>query len=575
MLDLGVVRPGSTIYIPFNTFDSNDPSASVTISGLATTDIEVYKNGSTAQRASDSGYALLDTDGIDFDSTTGIHGISIDLSDNTTAGFYAAGGQYWVVISSITVDAATVNFIAATFRIGYDQAFLNTTIATLSSQTSFTLAAGSADNDAYNGWTAIIHDVASAVQIAIGYVTDYVGSTKTITLGADPGIFTMAATDNISLIPPGSTGAWAGVVVSGSSGGQPNVNVERWNGTSVTGDGDWAADVAPVVPAIGTVTDLGGGATLADNNVDMAGPSFSNATDALEYIRNRLVDVETDTQDIQSRIPAALTGSGYMQVDVLAIDGEANAADGLSRIYQDRILGNADSGSTTTMVDAALTQADDFFNGMYCHFYTGSNAGLGRFVADFDADTDTVTFESALPNAVAVSDAYIFVPWNYPITALATIDANVDTVLADTNELQTNQGDWATATGFSTHSAADVWTATTRVLTANTNLNDPTASAIADAVLDEALSGHVTAGSLGKAVADLETDATAILADTNELQTDDVPGLIAALDTLIDAIKTKTDSLTFTQTGHVDANIKRVADTTVTGAGTEGDPWGP
>ena len=29
----------------------------------------------------------------------------------------------------------------------------------------------------------------------------------------------------------------------------------------------------------------------------------------------------------------------------------------------------------------------------------------------------------------------------------------------DTNELQTNQGDWATATGFSTHSAADVVTA--------------------------------------------------------------------------------------------------------------------
>ena len=50
----------------------------------------------------------------------------------------------------------------------------------------------------------------------------------------------------------------------------------------------------------------------------------------------------------------------------------------------------------------------------------------------------------------------------------------------------------------------------------------PTAAAIADAVLDEALSGHTTAGTLGKAVADIE-------ADTNELQSDDVPGLIAAL----------------------------------------------
>ncbi len=35
----------------------------------------------------------------------------------------------------------------------------------------------------------------------------------------------------------------------------------------------------------------------------------------------------------------------------------------------------------------------------------------------------------------------------------------------------------------SSHSAADVWTATTRTLTANTNLNDPTAAAIATATV--------------------------------------------------------------------------------------------
>jgi len=48
----------------------------------------------------------------------------------------------------------------------------------------------------------------------------------------------------------------------------------------------------------------------------------------------------------------------------------------------------------------------------------------------------------------------------------------------DTNELQTNQGAWATATGFSTHSAANVWSVATRILTANTNFNDLTAAAV-------------------------------------------------------------------------------------------------
>jgi len=74
MRDLGLVKPGSTIYVPFATYDSNDPSASVTITGLAVTDIEVYKNLGTTQRSSDSGYTLADTDGIDIDSVTGIHG---------------------------------------------------------------------------------------------------------------------------------------------------------------------------------------------------------------------------------------------------------------------------------------------------------------------------------------------------------------------------------------------------------------------------------------------------------------------------------------------------------------------
>ena len=43
------------------------------------------------------------------------------------------------------------------------------------------------------------------------------------------------------------------------------------------------------------------------------------------------------------------------------------------------------------------------------------------------------------------------------------------------------------------------------------------------------MAGHVAAGSLGKAVADIEGDVTLILADTNELQQDDVPALIAGL----------------------------------------------
>jgi hypothetical protein len=65
-----------------------------------------------------------------------------------------------------------------------------------------------------------------------------------------------------------------------------------------------------------------------------------------------------------------------------------------------------------------------------------------------------------------------------------------------------------------------------------------TAAAIADAVWDELATGHTDAG---KAGAQLWTDVDAILADTNELQTDDVPGLIAALPTAVEN-RTEMDS---------------------------------
>ncbi len=138
---LGDFPTGKTIYIPFHTFDSNDPTASVTMTGLAVTDIEIYRNGSTTQRASDSGYTLLDTDGIDFDGITGLHGFSIDTSDNTDAGFFAAGYDYWVAVSAITVDAGAISFWAAIFSID-NRGLLRPTTATRTLDVSATGEAG-------------------------------------------------------------------------------------------------------------------------------------------------------------------------------------------------------------------------------------------------------------------------------------------------------------------------------------------------------------------------------------------------------------------------------------------------
>lgn len=76
----------------------------------------------------------------------------------------------------------------------------------------------------------------------------------------------------------------------------------------------------------------------------------------------------------------------------------------------------------------------------------------------------------------------------------------------DSLEALRDRGDSAWIT--STLAASDVWAYSTRILTANTNLNDPSAAVIADAIWDEARSGHTTSGSFGQGVASVQGNVT-------------------------------------------------------------------
>lgn len=295
-VNLGFVTPGSTIYLPWNTFNSS--GASVTLSGLAVGDIKIYKNGSTTERSSTSGYTLLDTDGIDFDGLTGIHGISIDLADNTDAGFYTAGAHYVVVVSTVTVDGQTVSFVAGTFRIGYANARLNTTIATLYSQSIFDLTAGPSENSALTGMEIIIHDAANAAQFTTVIVNTYTGSSKNIVLaGGSTPIFTIAAGDNVSVMGP----APLRPVVAGR-----NIAIDSANQVSV---GTMANDS---ITAAAIASDAGTELAAAIWNALTSGISTANS------IGKRIVDYLTG--DIYARLGAPAGAS--VSADIAAVKAE-------------------------------------------------------------------------------------------------------------------------------------------------------------------------------------------------------------------------------------------------------------
>ena len=102
----------ATVYIPFNTFDSNDPSASVTITDLAQGDVEIWKDG-VVQGTPGAGVTLT----LNIGDNNGSHLIAVDTSDVTDGGFYATGADYQVRINGTTVDGATINAWVGTFSI--------------------------------------------------------------------------------------------------------------------------------------------------------------------------------------------------------------------------------------------------------------------------------------------------------------------------------------------------------------------------------------------------------------------------------------------------------------------------
>ena len=111
------------------------------------------------------------------------------------------------------------------------------------------------------------------------------------------------------------------------------------------------------------------------------------------------------------------------------------------------------------------------------------------------------------------------------------------------------------ATDAVTEIVSAVWVAASRTLTANTNLNDPSAATIADAVWDEARSGHATAGTFGEGVvvssiATAAITAAAIAADAigaSELATDAVTEIVSAV--WAAASRTLTAATNLTSTG--------------------------
>ena len=382
---------------------------------------------------------------------------------------------------------------------GADPALMqSTTIATLTTQTSFTLTAGSADNDAYNGAIIVITDATTGTQKAVGRVLDYTGATKTVTLNEDPAVFVMAATDIVDIIatdktystiatnldttvgsrmatytqPTGFLAAtfpttvasptnitagtiatvtnaitlpaiptdWitaAGILAGAITVSEaPNLDAtvssrSTFNATTDAVDLDFTL-ACPVTPTAGTVGDAC--KTSADSTAQ-TGDVYPLASTEIADIKAKtdlipadpadasdiaalLSPIQADTNDLQSRTPAALIG-GKMDSDTTAISGDTAAADNLESEHDGTgYMGSGIAVSPTTDADTSgnlwrtieitetgIITANDDHIGKY--LWCGKE--FSEIMKTVQGVTDTITVDPAEPFGTAQTSGTCYI----------------------------------------------------------------------------------------------------------------------------------------------------------------------
>lgn len=203
----------------------------------------------------------------------------------------------------------------------------NTTIATLASQTAFTLTAGSADDDAYNGMIIVIQDQSTSTQKAVGRISDYTGSTKSVTLEADPAIFTMAVgdtvdilavTNHITTVDTVTNQVTADVTAISGDATAANNAESFFDGTGYAGTNNVIPTVTSVTNQVtADVTAISGDSVAADNcELMFDGTGYAGGTTKLDVNIASSDDIDltaTQKASVNAEVDTALITTTYAE----------------------------------------------------------------------------------------------------------------------------------------------------------------------------------------------------------------------------------------------------------------------
>jgi len=385
----------------------------------------------------------------------------------------------------------------------------------------------------------------------------------------------------------------AGSAVSTSTA-QLGVNVVNAGATA------WGSGA---ITAASIATDAIGAAEIANAAIDAA-TFASGAIDATAIATDAIGAAEIATDAIGA---AELAANAIAAAEIA--DGAIDAATYSTTAGAFSALGIVDQGtaqaatSTTLRLRSAAAFADDEIIGATC-LITGGSAGVGqsRTVTDYVSSTDTATvatwtttptgtiayecFGTATGASGSVTiaaggiTASSFASGAIDATAIAADAIGASEIAADAigaSEIAANAigaseiASDAIAAAEIADGAIDAATFASGAITATVIATD--AIGAAEIAADAIGASEVAAD----AIASSELAATAVteiqtgLATSSALTTLD--GKIDTVDTVADAIKAKTDQLTFGVTNQLDVNVESMNTVTVLGAGTTASPW--
>lgn len=268
-------------------------------------------------------------------------------------------------------------------------------------------------------------------------------------------------------------------------------------------------------------------------------------------------DVESDTQDIQARLPAALVG-GRIDANVGAISSDATAADNAEAFFDGTgYAGTNNVIPTVTTVNGlaanVITEAAINTGAITAAKFASGAVDAAALAADAVAEIADGVWDEARAGHVAAGSFG---------EGVASVQGNVTgSVASVTGNVAGNVGGNVVGSigSLATQAKADV--------------NAEADAALADVGVTTTVTGRMDAAistrlaSAGYTAPD-NAGIDAIEAAVAGLVTD-----VGTVDTVVDAIKAKTDSLTFTVAGNVDANAQYVNDVQLAGDG-QGTPMG-